>query len=350
MPIATEWTAAHLRAHAQKAVELELFTIPAYLCAYYSIDQTRSKDAEGAADALLAIVNQEMMHLEQVCNLANALGRPPILTGAAAPRFPGRVPYNSHNVEITLGPATKAQIQRFMKLELPTWHDPYDAPDLPPLEKYETIGEFYHSLMHGLRVVYGDGGEPWPEGVNEQVYDNFVDDGFPITDLDSAEKALELVIRQGEGGSASDPTTNDPRELAHYYLLQSILDATQGGMHPMVDGVKGLSYSTRCGALVDFFDACYSDLLRRLEASFHGQLPIGHAVGLMHAAVNVLAFHVVEVDYVAKDGGPPTNKTLGPRFRYTTTALQEAFDRLDVADKESEAVQKVAAALKLGGG
>ena len=32
------WTAALLRAHAQDAVELELFTIPA-ICAYYSIHQ-----------------------------------------------------------------------------------------------------------------------------------------------------------------------------------------------------------------------------------------------------------------------------------------------------------------------
>jgi hypothetical protein len=258
------------------------------------------------------------------------------------------VPFNSHDVEIALGPATRAQIQRFMKLELPTWHDPYDAPDLPPLAKYETIGEFYHSLMHGLRQVYGEGCEPWPEGVNKQVYDNFVDDGFPITDLDSAIRAIELVIRQGEGASPSDPSTDDPRELAHYYLLESILDATgSGGLRPMVDGVKGLSYSTRCGALLDFFDACYSDLLRRLEASFHGLLPVGDAVGRMFAVVNALAFHLVEVEYQAKDGGPATNKTLGPRFRYTTTALQEAFDRLDASDKESEAVQGVAAALKL---
>ena len=59
------WTEAHLRKHLQHAVELELFTIPAYLCAYYSIRQAASPAAQAAADALLAIANQEMMHLDR---------------------------------------------------------------------------------------------------------------------------------------------------------------------------------------------------------------------------------------------------------------------------------------------
>src|ERR1700722_4589629 len=130
-------TEALLHAHVQDAGELELFPIPAYLCAYHSIAQGRSKAAASAADALLVVVNQEMMHLEQVCNLSNALGCGPRLTGAAAPRYPGRVPFNRHDVEIALGPATRDQIQRFMAIELPTWRDPYAlAPSQPPQDVY----------------------------------------------------------------------------------------------------------------------------------------------------------------------------------------------------------------------
>ena len=131
------------------------------------------------------------MHLEQACNLSNALGQGPRLTGKAAPSFPGLVPFSMPCVWVTLGPATDAQIGAFMDLELPTWEDPYDSPDVPPQDDYETIGEFYHSLRFGLREVYGEGCEPWPLGVNAQVFGSFGDDGFPITSFESAVRALD---------------------------------------------------------------------------------------------------------------------------------------------------------------
>jgi hypothetical protein len=343
------WTEAHLRTHIQHAVELELFTIPAYLSAYYSIRQASSPAAQRAADALLAIANQEMMHLEQACNVSSALGQTPRLTGGAAPSYPRRVPYNSHDAVITLGPATKAQLEAFMTIELPTWHDVYDAPDLPPQDAYETIGELYHALMHGLTAVYGpDGGATFPDGVGSQVTGTFADDRLAVTDLDSAQKALELIVLQGEGASASDPHGDDPRELAHYYQLQAIVDTlAPGDLRPMVSNTAGLTWSTACGALLDFFDACYSHVLRSLEATFQGREKMGAPVGLMFAVLQMLATHVVEIPYQASDRSAPTSHTLTPRFHYTTTTPQQAYARLDASAREAAAVQAAAAALKL---
>ncbi len=343
------WTEALLHAHVQDAVELELFTIPAYLCAYHSIDQAHSAAAAGAADALLVVVNQEMMHLEQVCNLSNALGCGPRLTGAAAPRYPGRVPHNRHDVEIALGPATRDQIQRFMAIELPTWRDPYAlAPSLPPQDAYETIGAFYQALIHGLGVVYGPGGAEWPAGVNAQVVDNFTDDKTPITDLASATAAIQLIMRQGEGASQADPHDGDPRELAHYYQLQAILGALgPGDVRPMVRDTAGLPYGARCAALLGFFDACYAHVLRMLEASFNGQSQIGRAVGMMWAVINALAAYVVDVPYQAADADAPSAQTLTPRYRYTTVTPQAAYEALDAADRDGDAVRGVAEALQL---
>jgi hypothetical protein len=342
------WTEANLRAHIQHAIELELFTIPAYLCAYYSIIQSNSPAAQRAADAILAISNQEMMHLEQACNVSNAIGQAPRITGGAAPSYPRRVPFNSHDAVVTLGPATSAQIRGFMAIELPTWHDPYDAPDLPPQDAYETIGELYHALMHGMTAVYGDGGAPFPEGANPQVYRSFADDSFAVTDLASAIKALELIVLQGEGASKADPHGDDPRELAHYYQLEAILDTLKpGDLRPMVSNTAGLAWSTPCGALLDFFDACYSHVLQLLEASFHGRGKVGAPVGLMFAVLQILATHLVEIPYQASDRSAPTRQTLTPRFRYTTTTPQQAYDRLDATARESAAVQAAADALKL---
>lgn len=348
--MADEWTEALLQAHAQDAVELELFTIPAYLCAYHSIVQSRSKAAADAAEALRTVVNQEMMHLELVCNLCNALGCGPRLTGAAAPRYPGRVPYKRHDVEIALGPATPDQIQRFMAIELPASRSPYAAPpDLPPQKAYETIGAFYGAVAHGLGAVYGDGGAPWPAGVHEQVYGNFAEDGSPITDLASATAALELVVRQGEG-TATDPGDGTPGELAHYYQLQGMLSQLgPDDLRPMIRNAAGVTWAPRGAALLDFFDAAYSHVLRLLEASFNGRARIGPTVGMMWAVINALAAHVVEVPYQAAGDDAPGEQTLTPRYRYTATQPAQAYAALGADDLESEAVQAVGKALGIAG-
>ena len=343
------WTEAHLQAHIQHAIELELFTIPAYLTAYYSIKQAGSAAAQAAADALLTISNQEMMHLEQACNVASALGKAPRLTGGAAPSYPRRVPYNSHDAVVTLGPATRAQLACFMSIELPTWHDVYDAPDLPPQDAYETIGELYHALMSGLTAVYGpEGSASFPAGVGAQVTGTFRDDKVAVTDLDSALGALARIVLQGEGASAADPHGDDPRELAHYYQLQTILDTlAPDDLRPMIKNTAGLTWSTSCGELLDFFDACYSHVLRLLEGSFQGQGKVGAPVGLMFAVLQMLATHLVETPYQASDHSAPTSQTLTPRFRYTTTTPQQAYVKLDATWREATAVQAAASALKL---
>ena len=358
----SEWTQAVLQAHAQDAVELELFTIPAYLCAYHSIDQGRSPSAAAAAEALRVVVNQEMMHLQQVSNLCNALGASPRLTGSAAPRYPGRVPYKRHDVEIALGPATPDQIQRFMAIELPASRSPYAAPpDLPPQPAYETIGAFYGAVIHGLAAVYGDGGAPWPAGAHPQISGNFPDDRGPITDLASATAALDLVVRQGEG-TASDTSDGAPGELAHYYQLQAILSQLgPDDLRPMIPNTAGITWAPRAAALLDFFDAGYSHVLRLLEASFAGRGTIGASVGMMWAVINALAAYVVQIphqaagaDAAGHDGGPsegppspPGEQTLTPRYRYTTATPAQAYARLGADDVESEAVRGVARALGL---
>jgi hypothetical protein len=343
-----EWTAEAVLAHVQRAIQLELFTIPAYLCAYWSIVETRSAAAERAADAISGVVNQEMMHLEQMCNLASALGGVPQLTGAAAPRYPGRVPYNRHDLEIALGPATDARIEAFMSLELPVWLDPYDLPALPPRDAYETIGDFYRSLRRGLNEVYGSGGAPWPVAASPLAYDNFRDDGFAIVDLESALRALDLVVIQGEGASKDDPHTDDPQELGHYYRLRAIKGTlAKEDLRPMITNTAALRWSSRCEKVLELFDACYTDLLQRLEASFRGEEKIGTAVGLMYAVIQPLGLYVAEVPYRASDTSPPDGHTLTPRFRLTRTTPQQAYDALDGEDRASAAVQAVAAALRL---
>ena len=78
---------AWIREAAQAAIELELSTIPPYLCALWSIDESGTV-AEGL---IRTIVLDEMGHMGLMCNLLKGLGvSPKIVTGV--PKYPGPLP------------------------------------------------------------------------------------------------------------------------------------------------------------------------------------------------------------------------------------------------------------------
>ena len=83
------WTVEDLHTHLQQAIDLEFWTIPLYLSALYSIqdlDKLDRDDYPVSAKLLAAVAIQEMLHLELVCNLANALGQQPTHRGDTACR------------------------------------------------------------------------------------------------------------------------------------------------------------------------------------------------------------------------------------------------------------------------
>jgi hypothetical protein len=235
-----------------------------------------------------------------------------------------------------------------MAIELPTWEDPADRPHLPPQDAYDTIGEFYHSLAYGLTQVYGAKGAAWPKAAGAQVSGNFDDDAFPVKDLASAEKAIGLIILQGEGASKANPDDDVPHEKAHYYQMQALVGKLGAGdVIPSVRNVAGLTWSARCGALLDFFDACYSAMLRQLEGNFRGEGEASATIFGSMTALGALAAYVMQVDYAPAVGasGAPTGK-LTPRFRYVKTAPQAAYDAIkEPADAQSPAVKGMLGAL-----
>ncbi len=66
----TSW----LQSSLQSAIELELSTIPVYLCGLWSIQS----DPSGTASGLIrSVVWEEMLHMGIACNLLTALGTAP---------------------------------------------------------------------------------------------------------------------------------------------------------------------------------------------------------------------------------------------------------------------------------
>ena len=79
-----------LRNALQSALKLEFFTIPPYLTALYSLTGT-SRGAQYARSIIRNVVRDEMLHMNLVCNILNAIGGDPDVR-AAVPAYPNPIP------------------------------------------------------------------------------------------------------------------------------------------------------------------------------------------------------------------------------------------------------------------
>jgi hypothetical protein len=217
-------TLASLQRHLQWALELEHATIPAYLCALYSI-------AEGANVAaqqqLRAVVMEEMLHMVLVANVLNAVGGcPKVDDPAFVPSYPTTLPHSDGSVCVQLRRFDREALQTFLKIERP---EPPQAKPEP--ERYHSIGQFYDAIEAGLRQLAGELGPALFSGsVLRQVDPTrwyYGGGGRPIvvSDLASALAALDEIKAQGEGLPHSvfdDQAPFGKRELAHYFRFEQL--------------------------------------------------------------------------------------------------------------------------------
>lgn len=160
------------------------------------------------------------------CNVLNAIGgSPSINTKKFVPKYPGALPMNvgkDRNLQATLAPLSKDQILNvYMAIEEP--ETPLDIPVKKLAsndDDYSTIGEFYAAIIEkiqdfGDKIFTGDSSK---QVTNAKWFPET--ELWAVTDVETACKALELIVEQGEGTSTSpiDPE-NQP---AHYYRFAEI--------------------------------------------------------------------------------------------------------------------------------
>lgn len=167
--------------------------------------------------AIAHVASEEMLHLALVQNVLSAIGAAPHLT---RPNLPAPARHYPAGVNLTLVPFGEPALQHFLYLERPEGmalegaqgidaplHEavplPADVDVVPQLQDFATIGHLYRSIEHGLAHLaekFGEGnlfvGPPraqatsrdfrWPELV-------------AVTDLASAQQALDTILEQGEG-------------------------------------------------------------------------------------------------------------------------------------------------------
>jgi hypothetical protein len=286
-----------LRAHLQTAVEIEWSTIPPYLCARWSLADGRN---ELAAECIEDVVMEEMLHLTLACNVLNAVGGAPQLVppDGKPPTYPTFLPHSDDAFLVNLLPFSPRALETFRSIERP-------APDAAPPEpeRYHTIAQFYEAVREGLTALAAK--ERIFTGKRERQVDGSYyygggGEAFPVIDLDSAVKALEVIVFEGEGIHQSiwdgdDEVLGEPRELAHYFRFDELYRGRRylsrdtpssgptgepilldyGAVLPMRPNPKAADYprGSELRAMMDECNATYSRLLSQLQRAFIGRPP-----------------------------------------------------------------------------
>ncbi len=225
-----------------EAAEFEHTVMCSYL--YAAMSLKRSTD-EGVTEGELAAIErwrkqirivalEEMLHLSLVNNLLTAFGGAPHF---ARPNFPvpsGRFPAD---LEFNLSPFNESTLQHFMFIEKPLEIDIPDGTafrhlhhyhrevrrDLfsPSPTDYPSQGHLYHTIANGIdalaaelghEVLFAGHGQAQVSGAQ------FALPGlFAVTDLESAHRALEEIVTQGEGAPAHS-------QDSHYARFRNVLD------------------------------------------------------------------------------------------------------------------------------
>ena len=228
-----------------EAAELEHAIMCQYLFAAFSLKQTADEGlSETELDAVIRwrkqvshVATQEMLHLALVHNLLSAIGAAPHL---ARPNLPAPASHYPAGVQLALLPFGEQALQHFMFLERPEGMDLADADGLaamgraapvmserdivPQGQDFATIGHLYRSIEAALGHLSELHGEDWlfvgPPRAQATAEHFRWPELVAVTDLASAQRAIEEILEQGEG----------PRghwRNAHFGQFVAILDEYQ---------------------------------------------------------------------------------------------------------------------------
>ena len=338
-----------------QAAELEHGIMCQYLFAAFSLKQ--SEDEGLTADEVDAVsrwrrtvshvATEEMLHLALVQNVLSAIGAAPHLT---RPNLPAPAHHYPAGVTLTLVPFGERALQHFMFLERPEGMElegaqGIDAPVhdavpllaegdiVPQLQDFATIGHLYRSIEDGLTHLAEKFGERHLFVGPPRAQATSTDFRWPelvaVTDLESAQRALDTILEQGEGARGH-------WEAAHFGQFVQILEEYREmvAANPAFEPVRPVMFATvrrgehdgsipligdRVTALcTDLFNVSYEILLQLLERYFaHTEETDAQLATLANAAVTLMAGvlrPLGELITTLPVGPEHAGRTAGPSF------------------------------------
>lgn len=317
--------------YLQNAIELEHATIPPYLTAMFSLKPGANEEIR---QLIRSIVIEEMLHMTVSANTLVAIGgSPQIDTPQFIPKYPGPLPMGIGGAGFEVGIeafSKKLVYDTFMVIEEPETPIPIQTMlAATEEEEYGTIGEFYHAIQKKI-IELGDGIFV-PGSAARQVQQWFAYEHlFPITNVEQAVKALEVVVTEGEGTS-TDPFQS-PGDPAHYYKFGEIyygkkiiktntgyayggapIPFDESGVYPMKPNAKIADYEegTQARVRAEQYAYTYSNLLNALHKSFNGDPGnINVAMGLMYE------LRIEAVGLMSTELNDGSGQTAGPSYEY----------------------------------
>lgn len=327
-----------LKAALQNALRLEFFTIPPYLVAHHTLSGS-SLAVQFARTTIRNIVREEMLHMNLVCNILNAIGGTPDIR-AAVPAYPNPVPMAlAGGIEVHLKRYSQQLVQDvFMEIErpetpldIPVRHDFLAAAAVGP----QTIGQFYGMIRSEIIRQAGDGIFTGPK--QNQVTEFFGGRGenIAVSDKDTALLAIDTIVEQGEGTPQSPLDLQN--EIAHFYSFEQLAKGMQlkplpsphfdptetvviddsADVTQMVDDPQNATIDPADAAVVQLSGDCdrqFSEIVETLHAGFAGDpdqlISIDDTMRDFGRTINTLMAQKLTA-------GPNAGFHAGPRFLYT---------------------------------
>jgi hypothetical protein len=222
----------------------------------------------------------------------------------------------------------------FMQIERPEVE--LQFPSAVEAEGFATIGLYYDALKAKIREL-GNGafrGDDSGQLVNNNWFPP--DRLFAIVDVETALRAIDLIVREGEGTTTSPE--GEPGAIAHFYRFEQIVqghllvrDQTVPGGSLFTaaevpfapDGVwpispnqklRDLDPDTQAGGRAREFTRGFTNLLKALHQTFNGEPgEFDTAMGLMFE-MSAAGEALCATDAVY--AGSPTGRKAGPTFEY----------------------------------
>ncbi|HEX5112538.1 MAG TPA: ferritin-like domain-containing protein [Saprospiraceae bacterium] len=213
------WDRTDLQQHLQRALNLELWTIPLYLTALYSIrglDKKRHHEYPEAAKLIFSVVIQEMLHLELVCNLSNALGFQPkfympcydekIGIPFIHPEY-GNLPRHLQEYSVQPQALNEDSLRLFCAIELP---HPKREIHWEKQNTFHSIAELYEALQICITQLWptcyvgNDQNTKQKNSFQEYHNQGGKNHGFSqcVDSVANAMKAIDAIVEQGEGANS----------------------------------------------------------------------------------------------------------------------------------------------------
>src|ERR687897_1325437 len=345
-----------------EASELEHMLMLQYLFAAFSL---KTDVGEGLTEEQLVAVKrwervisevaaQEMLHLASASNLLTAMGGAPHFS---RPNFPQPAKYYPPGFELALMPFSEQVLGSFVFYERPEGME-HDAPELelaseviaplipggvvvPHEQEFATVGHLYRGIEQGFRRLvekYGEQrvfvGPPeaqatwsyfwWPELV-------------PVTDLASAQVAIESIVEQGEGARSD-------RDDAHFGMFLRVLveflefkewdpdfeparPVTPAWVRPPGDAKlpnPTLITDPTTARVADLFNATYEVMLQMLVRFFaHTEETEEELQTLSSTAVDAMSLLIKPLGQLLTTlpvGAEYPGKSAGPNFEFYRTS------------------------------